>query len=201
MRATTFIAISAAAALTLSTSTLIAGAGAASSPLSIAAATVTVEGTSNVHDWTASTSAVVLTAVETATSEGDVLEEALQPGALKAFEVRIPAKGLTSPKEGIDKNMHKALKVEAHPHITFKLRTLEPAGAAYRATGMLTIAGVEKEVVLDLQVTRTKGALAVTGATNLLMTDFGVKPPTAMLGMVKASPKITVRIEAMVTAN
>ena len=97
--------------------------------------------------------------------------------------------------------MHKALKVEAHPHITFRLRALEPSGAGYKATGLLTIAGVEKEAVLDLSVLPKEGALAVTGTTDLLMTDFGVKPPTAMLGMVRASPKVTIRIEATIAGN
>jgi hypothetical protein len=180
---------------------LVTRAGAADVPLTLNSARVVIEGTSNVHDWTASTTAVLFTAVDVATSEGDVLQEALQPGSLKRLEVTIPAKGLTSPKEGIDKNMHKALKVEEHPHITFRLRALDAAAGGYSATGMLTIAGVEKEVALNLQVEPKGRTLAVTGTTNLVMTDFGVKPPTAMLGMVKASPKITIRLELTVAAS
>jgi polyisoprenoid-binding protein YceI len=162
---------------------------------------VTVEGTSNVHDWTASTTAVQVTAVEVDPSEGDVLDNALLPGSLKAFDVTIPAKSLTSPRDGIDKNMHKALNVTEHPEIRFRLRSFEPAGTAYRATGMVTIAGVEREVVLTLQVQRQGAALAVSGVANLLMTDFGVKPPSAMLGMVRSSPKIAVKLELTVAAS
>ena len=201
MRTTIFTAACAVALLTVSTPSLQARGPAADASLMISSAKVTVEGTSNVHDWTASTTTVVVTAATVAASEGDLLQEALQPGALTAFEVRIPAKGLTSPKEGIDKNMHKALKVEEHANIIFRLRTLEPAGGAYKATGLLTIAGVEKEVVLPLTVQPRGNALAVSGATDLVMTDFGVKPPTAMLGMVKAGPKVTIRIEATVVPN
>ena len=201
MRLRTLTPTCAALAVMLGIPTLAARAASEETPLTLTAARVTVEGTSNVHDWTASTTAVLLTAVEMAGSEGDVLQEALRPGALKAFDIRIAAKGLTSPREGIDKNMHKALKVEAHPHITFRLRALEPSGAGYKGAGLLTIAGVEKEVVLDLSVLPKDGALAVTGTTDLLMTDFGVKPPTAMLGMVKASPKVTIRLDATIAGN
>ena len=201
MRIATVPIACALALLSTSPSPLAARAAGAEGPLTLTAAKVTVEGTSNVHDWTASTTAVLLTVAEVASSEGDVLQEALQPGALKAFAVTIPAKGLTSPKEGIDKNMHKALKVEEYPHITFRLGALEAVGGGYKATGRLTVAGVEKEVVLNLQVEPKGRALAVTGTTNLLMTDFGVKPPTAMLGMVKASPKITIRLELTVAAS
>jgi polyisoprenoid-binding protein YceI len=119
----------------------------------------------------------------------------LQPGALKAFAVVIPAATLSSPKDGLDKNMHKALNVTDHPEIHFALRTLEPGAGGYRGTGVLTIAGVEKEVTLNLQVQRTGSTLAVTGTTDLLMTDFGIKPPKAMLGMLKTNPKVQIRIE------
>ena len=201
MRVSPFTAACAVGLLSVSTLSLVARASGAEASLTLSAARVIVEGTSNVHDWTASTTAVLVTAVEIAGADGDVLQAALQPGAIRAFDVTIPAKGLTSPREGIDKNMHKALKVEAHPHITFHLRGLEPAGTAYKATGTLTIAGVEKEVVLNLEVRPKAGALLVTGTTALVMTDYGIKPPSAMLGMVQSSPKVTIRLELTLAAS
>jgi len=201
MRLSAVTAACAVGLLSVSTPVLVARAVAADPPLTLSAARVTVEGTSNVHDWTASTTAVLVTEVEIAGADRDVLQAALQPGAIRAFDVTIPARGLTSPREGIDKNMHKALKVEAHPHITFRLRTLEPAGANYRASGTLTIAGVEKEVVLALDVKPSGNALLVTGTTALVMTDYGIKAPSAMLGMVKASPNVTIRLELTLAAS
>jgi hypothetical protein len=56
----------------------------------------------------------------------NVWEAILKPGALEAFEISIPAATLSSPKEGLDKNMHKALKATEHPDITFRLSRLEP---------------------------------------------------------------------------
>ena len=174
----------------------------AAGPLTVTSARVSLEGTSNIHGYTASSSTVRLTALEVAgTSEGDVLDHALQPEGLKAFEIVIPVTSLSSPKDGIDKNMHKALKATEHPEITFRLRRLEPSGAAYQAIGGLTIAGVEREITLNLQVLRNGPALAVTGSTDLLMTDFGVTPPKAMLGMLKTNPKVTIRFELLLTSS
>jgi polyisoprenoid-binding protein YceI len=171
-------------------------------PLTVRSARVSLEGTSNIHAYTASTSTVRVTALEVAGSaEGDVLAQVLQPEGLKAFEVVIPVTSLSSPKDGIDKNMHKALKAAEHPEITFRLRRFEPAGAAYQAIGALTVAGVEKEVTLVLQVERQGGGLAVTGATDLLMTDFGVTPPKAMLGMLKTNPKVKIRVELLLSLS
>ena len=195
MRLATTLLVSALAA------TLHAG-GSTAAPLSLASARVSLDGTSSLHAFTASTTEVRVTAVDMAgTPTGDLLDYVLQPGGLKSFEVLIPAASLSSPKDGIDKNMHKALKVEEHPDIRFRLRVLEPEAGAFKATGQLTIAGVEKEVVLTLQVQRKGSTLAVTGGTDLLMTDFGVKPPKAMLGMIRTDPKVHIRIELVLGAS
>ena len=177
-------------------------AGGTTAPLSLGSARVSLDGTSSLHAFSASTTEVRVTAIDVAaTPTGDLLDDVLQPGGLKGFEVVIPAASLSSPKDGIDKNMHKALKVEEHPDIRFRLRALESAAGAYRATGLLTIAGVEKEVVLNLQVERKGSTLAVTGGTALLMTDYGVKPPKAMLGMIRTDPKVHIRIELVLGAS
>jgi polyisoprenoid-binding protein YceI len=175
---------------------------AATGPVTFASARVSLEGTSNIHGYTASTSTVRVTAFEIAgTPEGDLLEHLLEPEALTAFAVAIPVASLSSPKDGIDKNMHKALKAQEHPEITFRLRRLEPLTGVYRAVGALTIAGVEKEITLDLKVERKGTGLAVTGGTDLLMTDFGVTPPKAMLGMLKTNPKVRISLDVLMTAS
>jgi polyisoprenoid-binding protein YceI len=167
-------------------------------PLTLKSARVSLDGTSNIHAYTASTTTVTIRSMELAApATADVLADVLQPGNLKGFEVTIPAKSLTSPKEGIDKNMHKALKVEEHPTIRFRLSALEPSASGYRATGMLTIAGVDKQVVLAMQAQRTDAGLSIAGTTDLLMTDFGVVPPKAMLGMLKTNPQVKIRIELL----
>jgi hypothetical protein len=170
-------------------------------PLTLHSARVSLDGTSNVHAFTASTATVTIRGLEIAGDPAeDVLERVLRPGGLKAFDVSIPTTSLTSPKEGIDKNMHKALKAQEHRDIRFRFRALEPAGDAYRAAGWLTIAGIEKEVTLNVKVERRGAALAVTGGTDLLMTDYGITPPKAMLGMLKTDPKVQIRIELLLGA-
>lgn len=167
-------------------------------PLALTSARVSLDGTSNVHDFSASTTTVRLVAIEIGGASGvDLLDGVLQPGGLKGFEVTIPAATLTSAKEDLDKNMHKALKVQAHADIRFRLRALEPVAGGYHATGVLTIAGVEKEVTLNMQAQRRGAALAVTGSTELLMTDYGITPPKMMMGMLRTDPKVTIRLELL----
>jgi polyisoprenoid-binding protein YceI len=176
----------------------------ARTPLALGSARVSIAGTSNIHAYSASTTTVRVTRVQLAggVAGPDFWDAIVKPGALEAFEIAVPAATLSSPKEGLDKNMHKALKANEHADITFRLRRLEPrAGTpgALRGAGLLRIAGVEREVVLDLTIARKDPGLTVQGHLNLLMTDFGITPPKAMLGMLKTDPKVTVTFETVLT--
>ena len=181
-----------------------AGAAAvAQAPLAIESGRVTIAGTSNVHAYTASTTKVRVTKarVSAAAAGAGFWDNALKPGVLEAFEIAIPAATLASPKGDLDKNMYKALKVDECPDITFRLVRFEAkdTAAGTRAIGMLTIAGVEREVALTITTKRTVAGLTVQGSVDLLMTDYGVVPPKAMLGMLKTDPKVTITFDTLLT--
>ena len=93
--------------------------------------------------------------------------------------------------------MYKALKTKEHKDIVFSLKSMSGTPGALSATGLLRIAGVEREVTLPLKTVRKGDGLVVSGTVDVLMTDYGIKPPTAMLGMVKADPKIKVTFEVL----
>src|SRR5438874_3787171 len=138
-------------------------------PLAIASGRVTLAGTSNVHAYTATTTTVRVMAARIGVVPGGATlwEHALDLGVIETFEIAIPAATLASPKGDLDKNMHKALKVEQFPEITFRLvrfdTKAEAAGAA-RAIGMLKIAGVEREVALAVTTKRAGATLTVQGS-------------------------------------
>ena len=175
---------------------------AAAAPLAIDTARVTIHGTSNVHEYSASTTHVRVTRAQLggAVAGPEFWENALKPGRVEAFEIAIAAATLTSPKDGLDRNMHKALQVDKNPDITFRLLRIEAGQAgALKGIGMLMIAGVEREVALNLKTERKDATLTVTGKVDLLMTDYGIKPPKAMLGMLKTDPKVTVTFETVLS--
>ena len=193
---TVFVACALAATITTVSRAAGPVAGNASGPLAVTSARASLDGTTNIHPYTASTSTVKVVNIGVADTGGELFDRVLQPGGLTAFDVAIPVTSLTSPREGVDKNMHKALKAEQFADIRFRLKGIEPAAAgSYAAAGWLTVAGVEKPVTLNLQVRRTAAALAVTGTTDLLMTDYGITPPKAMMGMLKTNPKVQITIQ------
>jgi polyisoprenoid-binding protein YceI len=197
-------AFSCTLAIALSAAAAVAAYEASSTPVTLASGTVSIAGTSNIHEWTASTTAVRVTNVQLASSVAGATfwNEIVKPGAIEAFDVAIDAGSLSSPKEGLDKNMHKALKVSEHKTIAFRLRRLEPlpgTPGGLRGIGMLQIAGVEREVTLNLTTQRKDAGLTVKGQVDILMTDFGITPPKAMLGMLKTDPKVTITFETLLT--
>lgn len=196
--------LSCSLALGLCAAALSAVTPSATVPLTIGSGKLTITGTSNVHDWSATTTAVRVTKVQLAPQvAGPALwEEVVKPGALETFEIAVAAGTLKSTKDGLDKNMYKALDTTKFPDITFRLGALQPGAAAgaYKAAGTLTIMGVSKEVTLDLTTQAKAGTLLVKGALPLDMTEYGVKPPKAMLGMIKTNPKVTVTFEIVLAA-
>lgn len=186
-------------ALTLAAAfTAVATLTAQSSPLALESATITIAGTSNVHDYTATTTTVTLTRVQIGAVAGDTFWDDVQKaGGLQAFDLTIPAESLKSSKDGLDKNMYKALKTKEHANITFSLKSLTGTPGALTATGTLTVAGVAREVTLPLKTVRKGDKLAVSGTVDVMMPDHGIAPPKAMMGMVKAHPKITVTFEVL----
>jgi polyisoprenoid-binding protein YceI len=157
---------------------------------------VTVSGTSTLHDWT----------VESAKIEGEVTvpegflagDAAVQP----TVAVSIPAGSLASGKKKMDDLMHGALRAEEHKSIQYRLVSAKPKSGAgsdrvvLDTRGRLTIAGKTREVPMEVEVLRQAGGrLLVKGTAAITMSDFGMKPPTAMLGTVKTGDDVTVRFE------
>ena len=56
-----------------------------------------------------------------------------------------------------------------------------------------------REVAIDITTERKDGDALVRGQIALLMTDFGIKPPVALMGMLKTDPKVTVTFETVLT--
>lgn len=203
LRHSTRTNLKATLALPFVAAAMISLSGAQDRSLALATTRLTIEGTSNVHEYSASTTAVRVTRVKLAdaVAGAEFWDVIVKPGGLETFEIAVAAAKLSSPKDGLDKNMHKALKVEQFPEITFRLLRLEPRGhgPALRAIGMLKIAGVEREISIDITTQRKDSGLGVKGAIQLLMTDYGITPPKAMLGMLKTDPKVTVSFETVLT--
>jgi polyisoprenoid-binding protein YceI len=92
----------------------------------------------------------------------------------------------------MDKNMRNALESDKAPQITFSLKSYTLEGETVTAKGSLSIHNVAKDVELKGVLTAKGGALQVKGSYDLLMSDYGVKPPVMMLGTLKVKDLVTI---------
>lgn len=135
-----------------------------------------------------------------------VARAAIAGGGLRNLTVAVPVDGLKSGESGLDKNLRKELRRESAPVIRFTLvdYATEPAkdgGLVVKARGRLAIAGVEKEALVDGACRFGPEGIEVTGAKDLLMSDFGIKPPTMMFGAVKTVDKVVVHFDLKLKAS
>lgn len=153
--------------------------------------TVTIRGTSNLHDWDEN--------VETVTGNSFVNWNKDGSFNLISLWIKMEVNSIKSDKGSImDNNTYKALKSENNPQIIFKLITpiksiqANATSKTFIATGNLTIAGVTNPVNIDVKVLmKDKVTLSFTGAQVISMSDYKIKAPTALLGTLKTANEIT----------
>ena len=147
--------------------------------------TMTIEGTSSLHDW--------VSEVEKVEGKAILIEENEKLTDITSLELKIEVEGIQSGKGIMDKKTYKALDSENHPYITFKaenLKTITPS--TMEVSGKLTIAGKTNTIDLTVAYTYANGTLTANGKIPLKMTDFGIAPPKAMMGTLKTGDDITI---------
>src|SRR5207237_158837 len=106
---------------------------------------------------------------------------------------------LKSGEKGLDKNLYKTLQAQTYPNIVFHLSSYRVGAStespsAYHVTtqGTLEIAGHSQPVEVQAESSATAGPLQLEGQYPLLMSDYGIKPPTMMMGTVKVKNRVVI---------
>jgi len=161
--------------------------------------TVSIHGTSNLHDWDETVEAV--NGESTVNWNGDGSFD------LEAIHLKMSVHSIKSDMGVImNNNTYKALKADANPEIIFSLRDairsiqVQPNENAFPAKGDLTIAGVTRPVQLQVKVlAQGREKLLFEGLQTIKMTDYGVDPPTALFGTLKTGNEISIRFKTSFT--
>jgi hypothetical protein len=161
-----------------------------------------LEGDSTLHPFSSTATRLNVSGGVEAPAKGDTLADLVRGKKISGFRIVIPVAGLKSGEAGLDKNMHKALKADQHPEIIFELTDYqtapEPGGLLIKAAGRLSAAGVEKPMELEAHARPGPQGLEARGAYELLMTDYGVKPPAMMLGAIKTRNRVVIRYDIFI---
>jgi len=156
-----------------------------------------VKGTSSLHEWEST--------VEKLEGKGSFVLANNALSDVKDVVVRIPVKAIKSAKGKLmDNKTYDAFDAERNPEIIFTLtgKKVNLASKTLVASGTLAMAGATKPIDVTLTYKLLSGGeLQLTGSKKLLMTDFKMEPPTAMMGTIKVRNEVVVTFEMVLTLN
>lgn len=167
---------------------------------------LTFDGTSTLHGFTCKTTNIqAYIDVDPSYATKD-LSAIAKP--IANVKVVIPVKSLQCGGE-LEKNMFKTLKADEFPTITYTLGTYEvapgsasAASFAAQTSGTLNIAGKDNTIAMRVDAARVgDGIVTASGQQVIKMTDYGIKPPTFMLGTLRVGNQITVKYTLKATAK
>lgn len=149
---------------------------------------ITINGTSNTHDFECVSTkfrGLIITSNNKATS----------------MEVEIPVESIKSGNKLMDSKTYETFDSRTHPNITFKLKEIksfkeDSSSLIVSLIGHLTMAGKTKDILLIAKGLELKtGIYRFSGKTSLLLSEFGMKPPTAFIGLMKVNNQVTVSFD------
>lgn len=196
-----------------------AGAAEATRLTAGGASAVVLEGTSNVTGWrcrgtTIDARMVVATSPEHINNVIDRIEDgnigvwmdnpSLGRFPTPAFDLGVPVTTFRCGNRVMESDMRRALKADVHPKVAFAFRELRGGiqhdldTGLYHAdiAGDLTLAGVTRTIGLKVSAQRiSRTSFRIQAVLPLRMTDYGVKPPSALFGAIRANNQLTVRFD------
>lgn len=113
---------------------------------------------------------------------------------------------------GMNRDMYETLRADKHPEISIQLRAVRQLEGyspmlcdewvPLLASAYLTIAGERRIVHLDVQGRQEPaGHYRFLSELSINMTDFGIDPPKALLGLVQVDNEITIHLDLHVSAR
>lgn len=127
------------------------------------------------------------------------------PEPLQRIQLGVPVRSLRCGNRRMDRDLYRIMRTDEFPLMTFRLWTYHPmpppsAGDfTVKAVGALGLAGRENLVVVTVRIERrSDGTVWVRGSKALRMSDFGIEPPSAMLGLIRAHDQVVVRFDFLV---
>ena len=156
---------------------------------------IVINGTSNIHDWKSRTDQI----------KGEmVFTDDYQ---LKSLSLNIPVKSIKSGERIMDSKTHETLGAKNNPNITFRMTDVTSYSKNGNdiqlvVNGNLTIAGNSRKVAVQAKgKANGSGVYVFNGDIQLKMTDFGMKPPTALLGTLKVGDQVKLVFDVTLEDN
>lgn len=127
-----------------------------------------------------------------------------------SVQIEIEVDSIECGKNKMNNDLQKALKADTFPEITFTFQKAnlisqpETQDDAFEVEvhGKLTVAGNTREISFRTNAYYLNDQrVRAVGQTTIRMTEFGVEPPTALMGLIRADEELTVHFDLIATGN
>jgi polyisoprenoid-binding protein YceI len=152
-------------------------------------AVLSIHGTSNLHDWDMDVTKI----------EGELGINS--SGYIISLVVKIPVSSLDSGKGIMNRNTKEVFEAKKFPNIVFQITEANPIKisekeAELSLTGNLTMHGETRKISFKSMAKINKtGDYQLKGSVPLKMTDYKMKPPVALFGVLKTADAITLKFD------
>jgi polyisoprenoid-binding protein YceI len=143
--------------------------------------TMSISGTSTIHDWTCD--------VESVAGWAEI-----DAGVFASGKVTVQVADIECGKRVMNRKLKAALKGDDNPEISFTATTIAAAGEGWTAEGDLNVAGTVHPIAVAFAASEGNPS-KITGEVELSLDDLGVEKPTAVLGTIKTGNLVTVQFE------
>ena len=158
-----------------------------------------VEGTSTMRSFSCQATQVMATV--DASGANAIARLMTGEKAVESVTVIVPSEKLDCGNGTMNDHMRKALKTAEAPTIAFHVASYELAkeanGVSGTLTGTLSLGGEKKTITVPATGAMIDGALHVTGAYPLAMSDYSLKAPSLMFGRIKVRDQVTVKFDLL----
>ncbi len=153
-----------------------------------------INGTSNVNDFECFYDAPI---------SSDTLYQTVTFGDslfISGEAVQFQTESFDCGKRAINRDMQSTLKAKEFPFMELELVAVEITDEVpFGAKLSITIAGTNRlENVEITDYSRTDSTIRFSGSGDILLTDFNLKPPTALFGLVKVDNQIKISFDLSV---
>jgi len=148
-------------------------------------ASMTVTGTSTIHDWELK--------VEDIKHTGSITMEGNKLLKINQLDITVAVNSLKSGKDLMDNKTYEALNEADHPAISFNLiSAILKGNDTATSTGELTIAGKTRKVTMNVRYKLYETFIEFQGELTLKISDYEITPPTVLMGTIKTGDEVTI---------
>lgn len=166
--------------------------GQAKAKLILPESKVSVRGTSSMHDWEVAVEKYEVEFLLKNTDNGKI--------SISNIKASFSGASVTSDNSIMTGKARDALKVREHPDIVFISDGAEnvvrnEGKINGTLNGKLSLGGVSKSIDIVFTGNIKGDSIHISGSEEVNMADYGIKPPTALLGTLKTGEMVTIDLQ------